>query len=86
MEYRKFITTMVEIYSDYAVKYPKSTYVQYILDGYSVMLNNKFLDTMPEVDDGEIAEFLDTHRKFEVVLQANPELTVEQEQQHDWAI
>lgn len=84
MEYRKFITTMVEIYKGYATKYPKSTYVRYILDGYNVMLNNEFLDTMPEVDDKEIEEFLETHRNFEVILKANPELTVEQEQNHEW--
>ena len=86
MEYRKFITTMVKIYSDYAVKYPKSTYVTYILDGYKVMLNSEFLDTMPEVDDEEIEKFLDTHRNFDAILMANPELTTEQEQNHDWAI
>ena len=84
MEYREFITTMVKMYSDYAVKYPKSTYVTYILDGYNVMLNSEFLDTMPEVDDEEIEKFLDTHRKFDVVLMANPELTTEQEQNHEW--
>lgn len=75
---------MVKIYSDYAVKYPKSTYVTYILDGYNAMLNGEFLDAMPEVDDKEIEEFLDTHRNFEVILEANPELTVEQEQNHEW--
>lgn len=75
---------MVEIYKGYATKYPKSTYVRYILDGYNVMLNNEFLDTMPEVDDEEIEEFLDTHRNFDAILMANPELTVEQEQRHEW--
>ena len=68
---------MVEIYKGYATKYPKSTYVRYILDGYNVMLNNEFLDTMPEVDDEETEKFLDTHRKFDAVLMAYPELTTE---------
>jgi hypothetical protein len=84
MDYRKFITTMVEIYKGYATKYPKSTYVRYILDGYTAMLNNEFLDTIPEVDDKEIEEFLDTHRNFDAILMANPEMTIEQEQRHEW--
>lgn len=85
MVYREYITRMVEIYNGYAVKFPKSTYVRDMLTSYTAMLNSGTLDKVV-MDDEEMEKFFEVHRNFEVILEANPELTTEQEQNNAWAL
>lgn len=75
MDYKVFAARMVDIFQGYAVKYPKSEWVQAVLISYSALMVNceGFAITTENAES-----MLKANRDFWIVLRDNPELTTQQ--------
>lgn len=74
---------MVDLFQGYAVKYPKSEWVQTVLISYSALMVNCWGLSIAE-EEAEIV--LKANRDFWVVLRDNPELTTQQMMDGDYKI
>lgn len=83
MDYKMFSSKMVDLFQGYAVKYPKSEWVQTVLISYSALMVNCWGLSIAE-EEAEIV--LKANRDFWVVLRDNPELTTQQMMDGDYKI
>ena len=83
MDYKVFAAKMVDIFQGYAVKYPKSEWVQNVLSSYSALTVDCWGLTITEE---EASILIKSNKDFWVVLRDNPELTTEQMRAGDYKI
>ena len=83
MDYKVFAARMVDIFQGYAVKYPKSEWVQNVLSSYSALTVDSWGLTITEE---EASILIKSNKDFWVVLRDNPELTTEQMRAGDYKI
>ena len=75
MDYKVFANALVELFSGYAKKYPRSEWVKTVLVGYTDALNNCAGLT---IDAQQAETVIQSNKDFWVVLRDNPELTTAQ--------
>lgn len=83
MDYKVFAARMVDIFQGYAVKYPKSEWVQNVLSSYSALTVDCLGLTITEE---KASILIKSNKDFWVVLRDNPELTTEQMRAGDYKI
>ena len=75
MDYKVFATALVELFSGYAKKYPRSEWVKTVLVGYTNALEKCAGLT---IDAQQAETVIQSNKAFEIVLRDNPELTTQQ--------
>lgn len=83
MDYKKFAAKFVEIFTEYAAQYPKSEWVQSVLQHYTALIENSRGLT---ITDEDAAIHIKANQEFWIVLRDNPELTTQQMMDGDYKI